>query len=564
MKIYPAPPITKVDPPTKYADIQEIETQVNSLKQFYLSGRSKCINFRKQQLNQLLNLVTDHEEDLIAANAKDNGTGSYEIYYETRILIREISWCVNNFDRLVADFENVKQHTGFPYNTMVDNYLRREPYGLTYIISAFNFPIMLSLMPLVGSILTGNVTLLKPSELAPHVEALLVQLVPKYLNSKMTVCLPINREVAPKVVSNIKWDHIFFTGSPHTGKLIVKASAEYLPKVTLELGGKNPCFIDGESLSDPLLERAVAKIIGNKILRSGQICILCDYIICDTLTQERIVPIFQKLMKHYFPQGQLNHLESNRVNNLHSFKRLTKMIDTVKNIRPADIVVGGNYESEKTLKIETTVIKNCDPEDDSTELMQHEIFGPILPIVAIDGEKLSTQAQGSTIQKAVKFIQSRDKPLASYIFSDNSENIEFWKDSVSSGGMTVNDIGLHLLLSTKNQLPFGGIGNSGTGSYRGIQNYLNFTHTKAICQAKRLFTKIDSKSEFLRDLIMPPYTESKLKLGQNMIAGPVLENINFGKIFNWGNLFYAGFAASWVWLFMNSVYYDCVFSDFSK
>merc|ERR1712226_860689 len=376
----------------------------------------------------------------------------------------------------------------------------------------------LTLCPLIGSISGGNVTMLKPPELAPKTADLFKKLFPKYLSQDMTRVITCDRETSTKLVKSIKFEHIFFTGSNKIGKIIAKDASENLSKVSLELGGKNPVIIDNSLESNPSgkLEQAIRKILTNKVMKAGQICLIPDYIICSKKVQEKMIPIFKKVVEEYYPIGQINSNEYSRVNNERHFNYLLNMLNQIDD---GDIIIGGKYK-KNDLKIETTVVRNVNPETSS--LMKDEIFGPLLPIVPILNDGVTAVEADKALMQAINFIKNRDKPLAAYFFSDNKERIDKFLVHSTSGGTTINDIALHALLPFPEPLPFGGVGHSGIGSYQGEHSFRCFTHEKGVAKTTKGYNWFGRNSNKARDSFSPPYSRDKIDGALMLMKGKTL------------------------------------------
>lgn len=368
--------------------------------------------------------------------------------------------------------------------------IRQDPLGLTLIYGTWNYPFALVIGPLIPAIAGGNVTFIKPSERTPNTSNLVCELISKYLDARTTVCYNMENSQTHQLQHQIDFAHVFFTGGSPIGKIIMKNAARNLCKVTLELGGKNPVFIeDGCDL-----DYAVQRLFWAKHCNAGQICLSADYILCSKNMQDKIISKLETYRSQcYNNKNQLDSLDACGLVDSRHFAAMKNLIDTM----PKSKLVSGGQINEKTRKIQTTIYKDVTPNDIT---MKDEIFGPIVSILPI----------ANNVDEAIKYVKSRiDKPLGSYIFSNNPKSIEKWVTETSSGGVTVNDLMLHYTAD----LPFGGVGNSGCGSYHGEYGFLAFTHAKGIYFQSKL-------GGVAASLMLPPYSNAKELLLKHLFLGP--------------------------------------------
>ncbi|KAG5868847.1 hypothetical protein JTB14_031152 [Gonioctena quinquepunctata] len=353
-----------------------------------------------------------------------------------------------------------------------------DPYGVVLIIGAWNYPILLTLGPLVGAIAAGNTIILKPSEISPATAKVLANVLTKYLDPQcfQVVLGGINETTE---LLKEKFDYIFFTGSTTVGKIIHKAAAEHLTPTTLELGGKSPVYID-ESAD---IEKAARRILWGKLLNSGQTCISPDYVLCTKSTQEKFLKEAEKTLSEFYGTDPLSSPYLSKIVTERHFNRLVGFI------KSENVAIGGKFNSLERL-ISPTILINVHTDD---PVMQEEIFGPILPIITI-----------KNVEDAIGFINSRDKPLALYIFSKKKEDQKTILYRTSSGGVAVNDTATHL---TTENLPFGGVGASGMGGYHGKYGFDTFSHKKGV-----LVKDFAGFTEMALSLRYPPYSDAKTSI----------------------------------------------------
>lgn len=349
------------------------------------------------------------------------------------------------------------------------------------IIGTWNYPVNSVVGPLIPTIAGGNCAVVKFNEISVHTSSLLSELLPKYLDSE---CFQFVSGAVPQTTELLKhrWDHIMFTGNSTVARIIAKAAAEHLTPCTLELGGKNPALIDG-SMS---MKTVASRIVGGKCFNTGQTCIAPDYILIKEEDAENFIEELRGAFERLY--GDLEDLQDNpdygRVVSDTHWKRLSDLLENTK----GDIVIGGQRD-KNTRFFSPTVVQNVDFAD---VLMEKEIFGPILPVLTI-----------KSVDEAIDLINENEKPLAAYIFSDNYKNIENFKNHVLSGGMVINDTILHF---TCDDLPFGGVGESGYGAYHGKYGFDTFTHKKSV-----LWRSSGLVAESLNWVRFPPYQNWKSK-----------------------------------------------------
>jgi len=424
---------------------------VARLRATFRSGRTKPVEWRTTQLRRLRELLTENGTELAAALHADLGKSSTEAFRtEIDFTIREIDHTLDHLtDWLRPESAPVPAHLGADATA----WTQYDPLGVVLVIAPWNYPAQLLLAPVVGALAAGNAVVAKPSELAPATSAAIARLVPAYLD---TDAVAVVEGGVPETTALLaeRFDHIFYTGNGTVGRIVLRAAAEHLTPVTLELGGKSPAFVD----RDADLAVVADRLVRGKFLNAGQTCVAPDYVLTDPETAAALEPLFVKAVETLYGADPAASGEYGRIINERHFDRLTGLLDSGRT------VVGG--QSDRTAKyIAPTVLADVDPE---APVMREEIFGPILPIVTVDG-----------LDAAIDFINDRDKPLALYVFTDSDTTRGRIADETSSGGL---GYGLPLAHLTVSDLPFGGVGESGMGNYHGRYSIETFSHRKAILE----------------------------------------------------------------------------------
>ncbi|KAF9183914.1 aldehyde dehydrogenase 3, member A2 [Haplosporangium sp. Z 27] len=392
---------------------------------------------------------------------------------ESGMLKQECIDAIKNLDKWAAN-RAVKTSI---VNKFDNAHIRKDPLGMVLIIGAWNYPLSLLLAPAVGAIAAGNTVVLKPSEVSPNTAELLTRLLPSYLDQRAYRI--INGAVEETtLLLEIKFDHIFYTGSGQVGKIIMGAAAKQLTSVTLELGGKSPAFIS----RDVDIAITARRLAFGKFFNCGQTCIAPDYLIVERGIEDKLVEAFKASILEFYGTAVSESTSYGRIVNKSHFLRLKSLLDQSK----GKIVAGGELD-EQDLFISPTIVLGVEKDD---KLMEGEIFGPILPIMLVD-----------RLVEGVKYVNRGDQPLALYVFSKNKRAIDYILDHTRSGGVVVNDALVHFIVSN---LPFGGTGPSGIGNYHGKRSFDVFSHERSALVKTMGMEK-------LNDLRYPPYTEKKTR-----------------------------------------------------
>uniref|UniRef100_A0A7N0TNP0 Aldehyde dehydrogenase n=1 Tax=Kalanchoe fedtschenkoi TaxID=63787 RepID=A0A7N0TNP0_KALFE len=364
-----------------------------------------------------------------------------------------------------------------------------EPLGVILVISAWNYPFLLSLQPIVGAIAAGNAAVLKPSELAPATSSLLLKLVERYMDNSAIKVVEGAVEETTALLEQ-KWDKIMYTGNGRVGRIIMAAAAKHLTPVLLELGGKCPVIVDSQ-INLKVATRRI--IVGKWGCNNGQACIAPDYIITTKEYAPTLIDALKAELEKCYGKDPLESKDLSRIVNSNHFSRLSKLLDEDK---VSSMVVHGGLKDKSQLKISPTILLDV-PED--SLIMSEEIFGPLLPIITVE-----------KVEDSFDIINSRSKPLAAYLFTNNKKLKENFVKSVSAGGLLINDVALHLAVDT---LPFGGVGESGTGAYHGKHSFDAFSHRKGVLY--RSFFG-DAPARY------PPYSQGKLNLLKALLSGSLV------------------------------------------
>ena len=435
-------------------DIHEI---VESEKHFFRTGVTRGVDFRIDMLKKFRKAIIENDELISAALKADLNKQPFESYMcETGLLLEEINFHIKRLKKW-SKIRRVKSGIG---QLPGKSYVCPEPYGVVLIMAPWNYPVQLCLMPLVGAISAGNCAVVKPSAYAPESSRVISKLIESAFPTGFVTAVEGGRD-ANKALLDEPFDYIFFTGSVAVGKIVMEAAAKRLTPVTLELGGKSPIIVD-ETANLPLAARRIAF---GKVLNAGQTCVAPDYLMIEKSVEAPFIEEYKKALADFFPDGDMSGMV--RIINDKHFERVCNILDN-----SGSIAIGGARDAE-TRFIEPAVLTDV-PID--SPAMQQEIFGPVLPVLPY--EKLDD---------CIDFIRSRPKPLALYIFSENKMNQEKVLNSCSFGGGCINDTVIHLASS---HMSFGGVGESGMGSYHGKKSFDTFTHYRSVLKQGKLDVKL--------------------------------------------------------------------------
>ncbi|KAH0955596.1 hypothetical protein HN011_000226 [Eciton burchellii] len=449
---------------------------VQQARDAFNSGKTRPLEWRIRQMKQAICMLEETSSDIVAALASDLRRSKHETYIvDIDYTIQEINYMLMHIKKWSSSEKPSKGLANFFDKVEI----RKDPYGVVLIIGAWNYPIQLTLLPMIGAIAAGNCVILKPSEVASATMQYLCDTLPKYMD--MECCYIVTGGVTETTeLLKERFDYIFYTGSTMVGKIVREAANKYLTPVTLELGGKSPVYID----NTVDISMAAKRILWGKCINVGQTCIAPDYILCTPEVQNKFINEAKKIIKEWYGENIQDSIDLARIITDKHYQRLVNLLNG-----NGQIAMGGDVNATEKYISPTILIdvKSTDP------IMQEEIFGPILPIVNVNNA-----------YEAIKFINNRESPLVLYVFSKSKGMRELFIEQVRCGAMCINDTMLQYCVET---LPFGGVGYSGMGAYHGKYTYETFTHKKGC-----LIRNYNKVAEFLSKSRFPPYSDSKLKL----------------------------------------------------
>ena len=431
---------------------QEIAFILEEQRKFFLSGETLPIKFRKQMLKKLYASVVFHKEEILSALTSDLGKSDFEGFMcEVGLSLTEISYMIKNVKKFAKEKTVVTPLAQFASRS----YKKPCPYGNTLIMSPWNYPFLLSIEPLANAIAAGNTAILKPSAYSPATSKIIEKILSECFEKKFVAVVTGGRQENAALLEQ-KFDFVFFTGSQAVGKEVLRHTAENLTPAILELGGKSPCIID----SSAKIHLAAKRVVFGKYLNCGQTCVAPDYILCHKDIKDEFVKEVKIQIEKQYGKNPLENSDYGKIINQKHFERVISLINAEK-------VVHGGKTNPQTQQIEPTVLDNVTWDD---AVMQEEIFGPIMPILTYEN-----------LDQLIADLQKKQKPLALYFFSQNKKNIKTVTEKVSYGGGCINDTIIHLATS---EMGFGGVGESGMGSYHGKTGFDAFSHTKSIVDKK--------------------------------------------------------------------------------
>ncbi|KAF9090035.1 Aldehyde dehydrogenase [Mortierella sp. GBA35] len=459
----------------------EINQAAETVRQTFRSGSTRPLKYRRHQLEQLWRLV-DENSDLIAeALHKDLRKHKNEMFLGELVPAKEeINDALEHLEEWAKDEKVVPALVNRVGVTCLK---RKEPKGAVLIISPWNYPFFLTLGPMAGAIAAGCTAVIKPSEVAPHSAKVMTDLFARYLDNRAYIVINGAAHETTKLLEH-KWDHIFYTGNGVVAKIIMRAAAQHLTSLTLELGGKSPAIIDEHAN----MTIAAKRVAFGKTFNAGQTCVAPDYVLITAKAQDKFIAELKKAFVELYSKNPQSSTDYGRIINNRHFHRLCKVLQENKS---GDIVIGGQTD-EKDLYIAPTVIANVDRDD---KLMEDELFGPLLPMIQV-----------ADVDDAIEYINSRDEPLALYIFTNNKKFSNKIMDSTRSGAVLVNDTLMHV---AEGNLPFGGTGPSGMGSYHGKKSFDTFSHERST-----MIKDLNPISEAVIAVRYAPYTDNNLRLAK--------------------------------------------------
>jgi len=446
----------------------DIKRLVEEQRAFFDSGATRSLSFRRGRLERLRDVIRANREEMARAAWEDLRKPPFETFAsETAMLLAEIDYALKN----LTCWASPARVPGPPIFPGAESLVVPEPYGVALIMAPWNYPFVLLLAPLVGAMAAGNCAVLKPSELSPRSSGLIARMLGEAFDPGYIAVVEGGMEVNEPLLRE-RFDYIFFTGGAAVGRLVMKAAAEHLTPVTLELGGKTPCIVE----SDARLRRAARRIAFGKWLNAGQTCIAPDYVLVQREAKERLLQEIGASIRSFYGRDPKRSRHYARIINARHFQRLTGLMED------GHVLMGGATDTSD-LYIAPTVI---DEPGWDTPVMTEEIFGPILPVLSY-----------RDLDEAIARVNARPKPLALYFFSRDRDKQRRIIDETSSGGICIN---ITLLHESTQTLPFGGVGESGMGAYHGRASFDTFTHRKAVFNQR---LPLDAA-------LRPPYAENRV------------------------------------------------------
>ncbi|HLS06068.1 MAG TPA: aldehyde dehydrogenase family protein [Wenzhouxiangella sp.] len=446
---------------------------LDELRATFTSGHTRSPAWRRDQLAAVERMLRDNEKRFNGALQDDLGKPAQEVLLgETALLFSEIRHARRKLKRWMRPRRTFTPLIGQPARSWV----QPEPLGVVLIIGAWNYPVQLVVGPLIAALAAGNCAIVKPSEIAAATSQLLAELVPEYLD-RAAVRVVEGAVDETTALLKLRYDHIFYTGGAAVGRIVMRAAAEHLTPLTLELGGKSPCVIDAGANMDS----AARRLVWGKCLNAGQTCIAPDYVLVagTDSDRDRLVEAIERELEAMYGDDRLASADYSKIINRRHFDRLVGYLDNGR------IAAGGRHDSQ-TLRIEPTVLVDV-PQD--AAVMREEIFGPVLPVISVE-----------SLDAAIEYIGRGAKPLSAYLFTRSRESGRKFTHAVSAGNICINDT---LMFMTVPGLPFGGVGDSGMGQYHGRAGFDRLSHLKAVMKRGR-WPEVSVR--------FPPYTRLKERL----------------------------------------------------
>ncbi len=440
----------QINPPDNF-----LEKIYRNQRSFFSKQKTLPIKYRRDLLKKFLTTIRANEKRIHNALYQDLRKSGFEsLTTETILVEKEIKKMI----RMLPVWSKPKRVKSSLLNFPSRDYILPEPYGNVLIITPWNYPFQLAMTPLIGAVAAGNTVLLKPSESSQNTSLIVAEIVNSVFDSSHVSVVQGDSSVASKLLEK-RWDYIFYTGSTAVGKIVAKAAAEYLTPTTLELGGKSPCIVD-ETIP---IKKTAKRIIWSKYINCGQTCIAPDYLLVHNSIKSILVDNLIHQIKSAFGKNPIKSPDYGRIIHKKHFEKLKSLLNKQK-------ILHGGIENEKELYLSPTLV---DEPSIESNLMQEEIFGPILPIIGFDSE-----------EDVHEILKGREKPLAFYIFSKKRKFINNMFKRYSFGGGVLNDAIVHF---ANDNLPFGGVGNSGMGEYHGKYSFKIFSHYKPVVKRSFLF-----------------------------------------------------------------------------
>ena len=431
---------------------QEINSLVNRQRKYFQTGATLPVSTRVSALRRLYDAISKHEKEINEALRKDLGKSGFESYMcETGMVLEELSYMLKHTPRFARE-KRVRTPLAQFHSRSCQ---KPSPYGVTLIMSPWNYPFMLTLSPLADALAAGNTAVVKPSAYSPHTSDVILRILSQCFEPKYVAVVTGGRAENTCLLRE-HFDYIFFTGSQTVGKEVMRNAAEHLTPVTLELGGKSPCIVDQTAN----IKLAARRIVFGKYLNCGQTCVAPDYIYCHRSVKDKLVSEVKKQIQKQYGKQPLSNPDYGKIINEKHFDRILGLIDKKK-------VVHGGSSDRKALRIEPTVLDNV---TFSNAVMQEEIFGPVMPILVFD-----------SLDEVIRNVNAMPHPLALYLFTSDNAAAKKVTSRCGFGGGCINDTIIHLATT---EMGFGGFGESGMGAYHGKIGFDTFSHYKSIVDKK--------------------------------------------------------------------------------
>lgn len=469
------PALQQVQSPDPYPE-STAQAVATRLRNRFGTGATRTLAWRLSQLEALEHLLKERESDILRALAADLGKPEMEAYgSEVGMISAEIRFAKKHLRQWMKPERVRTSAPGLPGRS----YVYREPLGVVLIIAPWNYPFQTAMLPLVGALAAGNCAVLKPSEVSRHTSALLAKWVPRYFD-RDGVCVVEGGVPETTALLREPWDHIFYTGNGTVGRIVMEAAAKHLTPVTLELGGKSPCIVD--ETAD--LDLAAKRIVFGKLVNAGQTCIAPDHVLVHDRVHDALVNRMASTIREFYGDEPKQSPDLARIINEHHHARLVRLLQS------GTIVVGGESDVHERY-IAPTILTDVTEDD---PVMQEEIFGPILPVLAV-----------RNVEHAIASINRRPKPLALYCFSASKAVQEQVISGTQAGGTTINHCLMHAGVNT---MPFGGVGESGMGTYHGRHTFETFSHRRGVLKKPNIADP---------PIVFPPYKPWKLRLLKRLL-----------------------------------------------
>ena len=476
--------------------LQEMESVLKLQKKLHIEEGPASIELRKDRLNRCIKMIKEYSDEIIDALQKDFGNRDPKSSFLTEIAttIGVLEHAIKNVDKWTKD-EKRPSNVDRPFFIRMlmgllgsKSYIKYQPLGTVGVISPWNFPVNLILAPLGGIFAAGNRAMIKPSELTPATSEVTKKMFEAYFDKSEAAVFTGDAEVGA-AFSALPFDHLLFTGGTQIGKKVMKAASDNLVPVTLELGGKSPVIVD----EDANLSEVAKKVMRGKTMNAGQICLAPDYLMLPKGKSEEFAKASNEAVSEMFADLKYNEDYTSVINERH-YERINELVSDAKD-KGAEVIqinpANEDFEQQELHKIPPTLVLNP---TDEMKIMQEEIFGPVLPVKEYED-----------FDETVNYVNSKDRPLGLYLFSKDKNKEKKVLDNTTSGGVTLNDVIWHI---GQEELPFGGVGPSGTGSYHGHDGFKEFSHAKAVYK------------QFSADLMaqmMPPYKGKMFETMKNQI-----------------------------------------------